>query len=130
MQRPTHTFKSKERLKSRKQIASLFETGKIIHAYPYKGLYKISLQENEFPAQFAVSVSKKNFKRAVDRNRIKRKIRETYRLQKQELYQVLNEFDQNIVLFVIYTAKQEVEFQTIQKGMQMLIRKLTEELNS
>ena len=125
-----NTFKKEERLKSRKVISYLFEDGKIIHAHPFKVLYNLTNSENSlFPVQFAVSVSKKNFRKAVDRNRLKRKIREAYRLNKSVLYKSLIENNQNLNLFVIYTASDELDYQLIEKGVIELNYKIDSESN-
>jgi ribonuclease P protein component len=123
MQIINYTFCKEERLKSRKIIQELFEKGKIIHHYPFKILYAYkSTGESKFPAKIAISVSKKNFKRAVDRNRIKRKVREAYRLNKHALYSEISTSDQKVCFFVIYTAKKELEYAVIEKEIKHLIK--------
>src|SRR6516165_6102438 len=92
------TLGKNERLKKRKVIEEVFNSGESFSIYPLRVLYLISRDstiDNDTPGsgervpepilQFGVAVSKKNFKKAVDRNRIKRLIREAYRLQKPEL---------------------------------------------
>lgn len=129
MQIETQTFKKEERLKSRKIIKNLFESGKIIHQYPFKVLYFIEKnKENKYPAQIAISVSKRNFKRAVDRNSIKRKIRESYRRNKQVLYNELIKSDQNLYFFVIYTAKNDIDYSELDKSVKFLIKKISDKL--
>ena len=130
MRLENQSLRKEERLKSRKLIKSLFDSGKIIHQYPFKVLYSVKKNENkEHPAQIAVSVSKRNFKRAVDRNHIKRKIREAYRLNKQVFYEELTNSDQNLYFFVIYTAKADLEFTEIEIEMKNLLQKLQERLS-
>lgn len=129
MQSEKQTLNKEERLKSRKLIGNLFERGKIINHYPYKLLYEITDNKDfGFPAKIAVSVSKRNFRKAVDRNRIKRKMKEAYRLNKNELYEILNKNDQNLYFFVIYTAKQDTEYQKLEKEMQLLLKKICNKL--
>lgn len=125
MQIIKRTFGKDERLKSRKIIHELFERGKILHHYPFKVLFAYSsVHESNFPAKIAVSVSKKNFKRAVDRNYIKRKIREAYRNNKHELYSFLTDRDQMLYLFVIYTAKNDLAYSVIEQEIRNLISTL------
>jgi ribonuclease P protein component len=84
------------------------------------------------PIQFALSVPKKAFKRAVDRNILRRRIREAYRLHKIELYKflktntLLNE--KRFAFMVLYTAKEEMPYSEIEKGIKKMIRKFKEEL--
>lgn len=130
MQKVKLSFKKEERLKSRKKIKSLFDNGKVIHQYPFKVIYQIEEnQDIKYPAQIAISVAKKNFKHATDRNHIKRKIRESYRCNKHLLYSELLKNDQNLYFFVIYSAKQDMDFILLQEEMKNLIHKLNEKLN-
>jgi ribonuclease P protein component len=89
---PDFTFKRGERLKSRKVIEQMFKRGQSFAQYPLRIVW-VDMEErrSDFPAQFALSVSKKKFKRAVDRNRIRRLVREAYRLNKHVLYEGLEE---------------------------------------
>ncbi len=129
MQNSGQTFKKNERLKSKKLIEQLFKKGQIIHHYPFKALYLFSQDVDLlYPAQIAVSVSKRNFKKAVDRNYIKRKLREAYRKNKNNFYQVLTNSNQKLYFFVIYTAKTDLEYLEIEKSMQLLLKKLLRKL--
>ncbi|HRH35028.1 MAG TPA: ribonuclease P protein component, partial [Catalimonadaceae bacterium] len=91
-----NTFSKPERLCSRKSIEQLFETGEKWVCFPFRIIIRLqnrddSLEPEAAPVQILVSASKRNFKQAVDRNRIKRQIREAYRLHKHLLYsQVTN----------------------------------------
>lgn len=125
-----NTLGKHERLKSRKLINELFENGNSFHHFPFKIVYKsITNDKESFPVKFAVSVSKRNFKLAVDRNRIKRKIREAYRLNKLSLYNTLHKSDQNIALFVIYTANEELDYNRLNKEIDLILQKLIKRLN-
>ncbi len=76
------TFRKEERLNKEIWIKELFEKGSSFHLYPFKVLF-LPHPDLQYPVnQILISVSKRNFKRAVDRNTVKRRIREAYRLNK------------------------------------------------
>ena len=77
-----------------------------------------------FPAQFAFAVSKKLFPNAPDRNRLKRLMRESVRLQKNELYKLLQEKNKQVVLLLSYQAKTIADFKTIDAVVTQLLSKL------
>lgn len=79
------TFKKEERLHEKKLIGTLFKEGKSFYKFPFKVVYFKLEEAQAYPAKVLISVSKHNFKRAVDRNRIKRLIREAYRKNKHLL---------------------------------------------
>jgi ribonuclease P protein component len=85
------------------------------------------------PIQFALSVPKKAFKRAVDRNILRRRVREAYRLNKIELYKFLKSnplhSEKRFAFMVLYTAKEELPYSEIEKGIKKMIRKFKEELS-
>ena len=126
-------FGKAEKLKSRKVVEELFARGKSLNVFPIRISYKfLSLPADEKVVfQVGVSVSKRNFKRAVDRNRIKRLLREAYRLQKRELINVLKEQGKIGYVFFIYTDKQMPQypmvFNTMSKCLEVLKRKAINE---
>jgi len=87
---PLHTLGKNERLKSRKKIDEVFAKGKSKHFYPIRTVYLRDTEETAFPIQFTVSVPKRMYKTAVDRNLLKRRIREAYR--KNNLSQEILEY--------------------------------------
>ena len=88
-------FTRSERLKSRKRIEALFRAGKSFNAFPLKVFYQ---WEGDGATLIGFGAPKRNFKRAVDRNRIKRLLRESWRLQKEPL--------PGLQAFIIYTGKE------------------------
>ena len=119
----TQSFKKSERLKSRKTISRLFNReGNSFAKYPLRLVY-MEIEESEVPIQFTVSVSKKKFKRAVDRNRVKRQIREAYRLNKAPLFEKLEQSEKKYAWMVIFTGSELPDYQRVEKAMKKLIEK-------
>jgi ribonuclease P protein component len=122
-----HTFKKEERLCSKKLLDKLFHNGSSFLVYPFR---IVSLPETltfDVRAQVVIAVSKRKFKRAVDRNLIKRRVREAYRLNKAELlYPFLSEKNFQLILSIHYIGKDISEYQFIEKKLKQAIKKLTE----
>ena len=78
----------------------------------------------EFPAQVMVSVSKRTFAHATDRNKIKRQLRELYRLQKTALYQTLTQHDKKIALAIVFQGKSHVPYQQLSPLFEGVIKKI------
>src|SRR5687767_2812315 len=97
------TFRKQERLSGKKKIEELMEKGNSFSKFPFRVVWKEADNGVSPRAQIAISVSKRNFKKAVDRNRIKRQIREAYRTGKQPLYEHLEAKNKKIIFMVIYT---------------------------
>jgi ribonuclease P protein component len=117
------TLGKNERIKSRKMIEQLFSDGKSFALHPYRVYYKIYAGSG---IQFGVGVSSKNFKKAVDRNRIKRVTREAYRLeQKNPLQQMLKEKALQLNVFFIYTDKELPLFNTVKEKLPLILNKLS-----
>ena len=113
-----HTLGKLERLKSKKLIEKLYEQGSSVKSFPLRMVYLQTKHTSDFPAQVGFSVSKRNFKSAVDRNRIKRLLRESYRLQKEILYDHL----QNPYVFMIsYLGKEEIKYEEMYAKMTKLL---------
>lgn len=121
-----YTFSKNEKLKSRKAISSIFSDGSSIAAYPFRLFYKIEGDSLEVEnTKIGVSVSKRNFKHAVDRNRIKRLMRETYRLQK---YSLLDNINVKVAVMIVYTQRKELDYSLINKKMKVALEKLSAEI--
>lgn len=115
-----------ERLKSRKQIELLFRKGTHFSLASYKVYYSFvsSSLVPEHSLQFGVGVSNKNFKRAVDRNRIKRLLKEAWRLQKSELLEKLKTCNQQATVFFIYTGRALPDFESVHRHVALALKKL------
>jgi ribonuclease P protein component len=106
------TLSKQERLCSRKIIESVFEGKKVIHLFPFSIYYQFCSLPSPTPFQIAFAVSKKNFKRAVDRNKIKRLMREAFRLNKELL--TSQTFEKQIALVSVYHAREIVPYHIIE----------------
>ncbi len=120
------SFNKSERLCSKKVIDKLFLEGNSVFSYPVKIVYIETLLPSKVPVQVGFSVGKRNFKRAVQRNLIKRKMREVYRLNKPEFYKEIGE--KQVAVFFIFTGKSipdyiQVEL-AIKKGMKKLLSEI------
>jgi ribonuclease P protein component len=116
-----------ERLKSRKQIDQLFDKGNKITLFPFRILYQQEEVGGILKAGF--TVSSKSFARAVDRNRIKRLMRESYRIQKKGLEEVVLKNDCSLRLFFIYTGREMPGHEEISTSFRKLTDKLLKVLN-
>jgi ribonuclease P protein component len=113
------TFRKEERLKSEKTIQELFTGGSSFYLFPFKVIVLPNADQKARAHQLLVSVSKKNFKRAVDRNLLKRRIREAYRLQKEML-----PASPALCLAFIYTHKEILQAEEIAKKTFQALRKI------
>jgi len=119
------TLGKTERLKSRKQIEQLFKEGKTFTVSPLRIYYATHPSSAlSSPLQFGAAVGTKHFKHAVDRNRIKRLIREAYRLQKNDLQQLLKLKKTTLNVFFMYTGKELPEYQLIYEKVRIALQKL------
>lgn len=142
---PPRTLNKNQRLKSRKTIDALFKNGRSFSVYPFRVLYIIRPFESaaekklQIPAtapslKAGFSAPSKNFKKAVHRNRIKRLIKEAYRLNQQQLNEYVSLQRIRLDIFFIYTGKdlpdQELVTGKISVVLQQLLKKLNESLPS
>ena len=118
-------LRKSERLSSQKQIQALFSHGKSFNARPFAIRYLELAEPDQNEHQILVSVSKRNFKRAVDRNRIKRQIREAYRLNKHLLAGLSNKY----AIAYIYTFKKMIAYKELENKLIESLSRLQTELS-
>lgn len=124
----THTYSRSEKLKSRKVLSALFAGGKSISVFPVKLFWMPVGNETEQPIQAGVGVSARHFSKAVDRNRIKRLLRECYRLNKQPLLATLKTRQQQVAVFFLYIGKELPDHGMLNEKMQQALTKLEEQI--
>ncbi len=131
---PQQTFKKSERLCNKNLIGRLFGNGKSFFEYPFKIMY-LTIESGfrgfeEYPARVLFTISKRKFKKAVQRNRLKRLMREGYRKNKGQLYEALNEKNQKIVLAFVYTAKETMPYSEIEKKIKAALLRLQQDVKN
>lgn len=111
-------YPKKEKLKSQKLIEQLFSEGKSVSTFPLRMVYLKTEFDDGVQFKIGVSTSKRNFKNAVDRNRIKRLLREAYRLNKT-LY--FNNISGSYALMILYISKDGTDFDSIETKMKQVL---------
>lgn len=122
----SYSFKKDERLCSKKVIDRLFSEGQSFLFYPLKVVFLSTPLNTSSSVQAGFTVSKKNFKQAVKRNRIKRLMREAYRLNKNDLYLELGE--KQLAVFFIYIGKEMPVFSKVEKAIKKAFRQISNNL--
>ena len=120
-----YTFSKKERLNSKISIHRLFEKGSSFFTYPFKVYYNVQPAEKTKPTSSVLfSIGKKQFKLAVDRNRVKRVCREAYRLNKAVLIDALEEKRLRVEVAFVYVGKTLPEFYDLELKMKKALLQL------
>ncbi|MDQ5928457.1 MAG: ribonuclease protein component [Bacteroidota bacterium] len=120
------TYPKNERLKSKTTIGLLFSEGKSVSKYPLRLVYRQAEADSEEKIKIGVSVSKKYFKKAVDRNYFKRVLRETYRLNKHLLWENVQE---PYSLMFFYQTKDKLSYEEINIKTIQLFEKFLQQTN-
>lgn len=130
MNQPSHqySFPKPEHLCGEIRINKLFAEGKAFIVYPLRIVYSISEATGSVQAQVMVSVPKKRFKRAVKRNRLKRLMREAYRLNKPEFVDALTSRSLSIQLAFNYVSDEQVDFDQMNRKVSQALQKIVERL--
>jgi len=122
-------FNKNEKLCSRRIISELFESGKSFYSSPLTVLWMKSRDKIPSPAIVAISVGKKNFRKAVERNRIKRLLREAWRINKHKLYMKLEQLNVQIVIMIIYSGSKMPVYHDLEEHMENTLNSLLLQVN-
>jgi len=125
-----HTFRKAERLTGRKAIELLVASGKNIVIPPFKLMWLPIDLPTDFPAQIAFSVPKRNFKKAVDRNRMKRLMRESFRRNKSDIYTLIAERKIKCALLLNYTGKMQLTYSETEEKITQILKRLAKDLQT
>lgn len=121
------TYPNKEKLKSKKSIEQLFTTGQSVSAFPLRLVYLPTVFHDGVLIKTGVSVSKRHFKTAVDRNRIKRLMREAYRLHKAVYF---NNINTPYAFMILYIGREKATLAKIETQMKHLFEKFSNKVSA
>ncbi|MGZ5247915.1 MAG: ribonuclease P protein component [Flavitalea sp.] len=122
------TLSEDQRLKSRKQIGKVFSDGKPVQSYPVRAVIMFT-EDPQITLQAGFSVSTRNFKKAVSRNRVKRLMKEVYRKKRPELEAGLISAGKQLALFFIFTGKGLPDYKLVEEKMHLVIKRILEQIN-
>ena len=117
-----NTFPLKEHLKSKSVIEQLYAKGASVTVFPLRAVFIEQAQEQQEPvAAILINVAKKRFRHAVDRNLVKRRIREAYRLNRHPALDEMNGSDCRVDVAFIYVADRLMEYAAVERAMRRLL---------
>lgn len=124
-----YTLGKEERLKSRKVIDQLFKEGKSFSCFPFRIVWQYKPGTTDGVLKAGFTVSTKHFKKAVDRNRIRRLMKEAYRLQKNNVQKSLENMGKPLAIFIIYTAKEIPVYTFVVEKIATILERLQKIIN-
>lgn len=125
MNNQRYRFRKSERLSGTRSIGQLFDDGKSFFSYPFSVVWRTGEATLKSPLRVAVSVPKKYFKKAVDRNRLKRITREAWRYNKEVLLKVLEQHNKQVVLMLIYSVREPLSGAEMYHQIEKLVAKFS-----
>jgi ribonuclease P protein component len=125
----TFSYNKQEKLKSRKQLNTLFKKGKSFTVFPLKVFFVFADNTQDNIIKTGVGVSSRHFKKAVQRNRVKRLLREVYRTEKLPLQEALNKSNKKLAIFLLFVDKTLPEHSLLKEKMPLCIQRLIHEVD-
>lgn len=125
----TFSYNKQEKLKSRKQLNTLFKKGKSFTVFPFKVFFVFADNTQDNIIKTGVGVSSRHFKKAVQRNRVKRLLREVYRTEKLPLQEALNKSNKKLAIFLLFVDKTLPEYSLLKEKMPLCIQRLIHEVD-
>lgn len=123
------TFGKKYKLCRQKLIDTVFKAGKVVKQYPFVVHFLEVEEKLDAPFQITISAPKRLFRKAHDRNRIKRLMKETVRHNKMTLENHIEKSNKNLILFMVYTNKEEMPLNVLMKKNAQLFENIVKQLN-
>jgi len=111
-------------------IEDVFATGDLIKSYPFVARIKLTKLPKQVPFQLVFSAPKRTFRKAYQRNKVKRLCKEAFRLNKYELESALTDSNKQLALFLVFTSRDKITFDVLEKRVQKLIKKIIIQLES
>jgi len=122
------TFPKNERLCGKTTIDDLFENGSFIKGFPLRLVWNVEEFDNETIAKTLIVVPKKNIKNAANRNILKRRIREAFRIYKSGLYKKIKSKKQQLAIVIIYQGRELFPYKVIEEKIKLILSRLSEEI--
>ena len=124
------TFTKKERVTGDRRIEALFTRGRSFMAYPFRVVFLEYDQPFPVPVSIVVSIPKKRIRSAVKRNRVKRQVREAYRLNKHRMEGPMSQIDRHVDIAFVYVKDEVPDYSLVEKGIRKALLTLNEQLGS